>query len=116
METDNSLKSVSCGDPERTAWRVQRHMVSLYQECVMVSESGTSWPAMYPLGLSRRSPMQSGCILFWQAEIRANTGELGIEQMVTGIYAKHFFKRQKRAEPEQSQGSVSPEGSSRRLS
>lgn len=62
-----------------------------------MSVSKTSWPAMYPLGLSRRRPMQSGCILFWQAEIRANTGELGIEQMVTGIYAKHFFKRAERS-------------------
>lgn len=56
--------------------------------------------------------MQSGCILFWQTAIRANTGELGIEQMVTGIYAKHFSKKAE----EQSQGSVSSEGSSRRLS
>lgn len=77
-----------------------------------MSVSGTSWPAMYPLGLLRRRPMQSGCILFWQTAIRANTGELGIEQMVTGIYAKHFSKKAE----EQSQGSVSPEGSSRRLS
>lgn len=62
-----------------------------------VPVSGTSWPAMYPLGLSRWRPMQSGCILFWQAEIRAKTGELGIGEMVTGIYAKHSSKKAERS-------------------